>query len=139
MKLNQYLNFNGSCDTAKNLYKDVLNGEITMMSRFTDMPEEVCEVPDDYKQHVMHCTLEFDGNVLMGSDTLEPDKLVAGTNYSLSVSIASEEEAAAVFNSLAEGGHAIMPFEEAFWGGKFGMLIDRFGIQWMVSSEHKPS
>jgi len=43
-------------------------------------------------------------------------------------------EAESIFNRLSEKGNAIMPFAEVFWGGKFGMLVDQFGIQWMVST-----
>ncbi|MBT8254035.1 MAG: VOC family protein [Flavobacteriaceae bacterium] len=139
MKISSYLTFNGQCEAAMNFYKDVFGGAITVLSRYSDMPAEVCEVSEGFKNHVMHCSLEIDGQTLMGSDTLEPDKLINGNNYNLSININSEEEAHAVFNSLSDGGQKIMKFEDAFWGGKFGMLIDRFGIQWMITSEHKPT
>ena len=138
MQCHTYLAFNGSCEEAMMFYKDILGGEIQMMSRFTDMPPEVCEVPEEAKNLVMHCTMTFGGCTLMASDTIDPDNLVQGNNYSISIN-ASEDEAHAIFNGLNEGGAVIVPFEEAFWGGKFGMIQDKFGIQWMVSSEHKPA
>jgi len=60
-----------------------------------------------------------------------------GNNYSISVNVIDEDEAAAIFAGLSDKGQTIMPFAEAFWGGKFGMLVDQFGVQWMVSSGHK--
>ncbi len=137
MQLNPYITFNGNCEAAMNFYNDVLNGEINILSRFSEMPEEVCLISDQDKDLIMHCTLDFDGGRLMASDTIEPEKLKIGSNCTLSVSIADEDEGSAVYNSLAEGGQSIMPFNDAFWGGKFGMLIDKFGMQWMVSSDHK--
>ena len=110
-----------------------------MMSRFKDMPEDVMCVPEEAHDLVMHCTLQFQDCILMASDTVDAENFNQGNNYSISVSVTAEDEAASVFNSLAEEGQVIMPFAPAFWGGLFGMLVDKFGVQWMVSSEHKPS
>ena len=104
-----------------------------MMSRFQDAPEGSFPVPDAFKEQVMHCTLAAKGATIMASDTIEPDQLKYGTNSSLSVGIDDAEEAEAIFNGLAQEGQVLMPYEDAFWGGKFGMAVDKFGIQWMVS------
>ena len=138
MKLQSYLAFNGNCEEAMNFYKDVFDGEIVMMSRFKDMPEDAMCVPDEALDLVMHCTLKFQNCILMASDTVDSKNFKEGNNYSISVSVPIEDEASSIFNSLADEGQIIMPFAPAFWGGKFGMLIDQFGVQWMVSSEHKP-
>ena len=136
MRLNSYITFKGNCEDAMNFYKDVLGGEFTTFMRFKETPPDAFPVPDFAKDLVMHCTLEFSGCTLMASDTIEEDKLKIGSNTSLSVN-AGDDEASAIYNGLLVGGQSIMPFEEAFWGGKFGMLVDKFGMQWMVSSEHK--
>jgi uncharacterized glyoxalase superfamily protein PhnB len=39
-----------------------------------------------------------------------------------------------IFNALAQGGKVTTRFDDAFWGGRFGMLHDRFGNEWMVTS-----
>ena len=135
MKLQSYLAFNGNCEEAINFYKDVFDGEIVMMSRFKDMPEDAMCVPDEALDLVMHCTLKFQNCILMASDTVDSKNFKEGNNYSISVSVPNEDEASSIFNSLADKGQIIMPFAPAFWGGKFGMLVDQFGIQWMVSSE----
>ncbi|NAS11710.1 VOC family protein [Poritiphilus flavus] len=136
MKINTYLMFDGNCEDAIGFYKDVLNGQISTQMRYSDAPEDM-PMPDHMMNKIMHTTLEFEGGSIMACDT--HDKLNLGNAHHLSLNIASEEEALAVFNSLADGGQIAMPFEEVFWGGKFGMLTDKFGIQWMVSSEHKPA
>lgn len=136
MKLNPYLNFQGNCEEVINFYKDVLDGEIVMMSRFSDMPPEMCEIGDNDMNKIMHATLTFgEGQTLLFSDNINPG-FNPGNNIHLSINIADEEEAEKVYNSLLEGGNATMPFAPAFWGGKFGMLTDKFGVQWMVSSAH---
>ncbi len=137
MKLNTYLTFNGTCEEAMNFYKNIFNGEFTTFMRFEDAPADAFPVADEHKNLVMHCTLEFDGATLMASDTNEPEHLVTGSNYHLSIN-ASEAQGEATFNALSNGGNIMMPYTDVFWGGKFGMLVDKFGIQWMVSSDHKP-
>lgn len=134
MKLETYLTFGGNCEEAMNFYKDVLGGDFTMMMRFDEMPPDVFPVPENKKDLIMHCTLVTDkGCTLMASDTLELDKLTIGSNYSISIGTPDENEGASMYENLSAGGHTIMPYENAFWGGKFGMFVDKFGIQWMVS------
>lgn len=86
----------------------------------------------------MHVSLPINGNVLMGTDTLESmgQKLNVGDNFSVSVNTDSEAESDQIFNALAVGGEIIMPLEKAFWGAYFGMLKDRFGIQWLVNFDY---
>jgi PhnB protein len=83
----------------------------------------------------MHATFKGDGFSLMASDgdlskTVDAD---AG-NISLSLGIDDAAQGQRVFNALAEGGTVKMPFADAFWGGKYGILVDRFGVEWMISS-----
>lgn len=131
MKLNPYLTFNGNCEQALKFYADVLDGEITILMRFSETPPGTFKVPETAKNLVMHATLVFKGNTILASDTIEEE--VNGDNISMSISVEDNEDSVAVFNSLLEGGQRIMPFSDVFWGGKFGMLIDKFGIKWMVS------
>jgi len=136
MKLNPYLNFDGNCEEAINFYADVLAGEIKMLMRYDQMPPDVCEIGGISKDKVMHATLEFgEGNSILFSDNVNPG-FVQGNNAHMSLNIPEEEEAEKVFMSLLEGGTETMPFGPVFWGGKFGMLTDKFGTHWMVSSAH---
>ena len=54
----------------------------------------------------------------------------------MSLNFGDDETAEKFYNSLVEGGTQTMPFAEVFWGGKFGMLTDKLGVQWMVSTNH---
>lgn len=137
MQLQSYLAFNGNCEQAMNFYKDIFDGEITMLSRFKEMPEDAMCVPEEAHDLVMHCTLQFRDCILMASDTVDVQNFNQGNNYSISVNVIDEDEASVIYAGLSENGQVVMPFAEAFWGGKFGMLVDQFGIQWMVSSGHK--
>jgi len=136
MKLNPYLAFKGNCEQAMRFYEDVLGGKILMMMRFNEAPPGEFPITDEIKDLVMHCTLEFNGLTIFASDNMQCNP---GNNFSLSINADDDEQAIKFFDSLLEGdGKTIMPFENVFWGGKFGMLEDQFGIQWMISTDHKP-
>jgi PhnB protein len=75
--------------------------------------------------------------MLMGTDMPESmGKVKFGSNFSLTISADSEAHADQVFARLSEGGQVTMPLDKAFWGDYFGMLTDRFGIQWMVTYDY---
>jgi len=134
MQLNTYLAFNGNCEEAMRFYEDVLSGEIKLMMRFSEAPPGEFPVTEEMKNQIMHCSLEFNGCTILASDNTQSNP---GNNFSLSLGSDDEEQAVKIFNSLLEGGSIIMPFDTVFWGGKFGMLVDKFGIQWMMSTDHK--
>lgn len=132
--LNPYLNFNGNAEEAFNFYKSVFGGEFPMMMRFKDVPSEY-KMGESDGEKIMHIALPIgQGTMLMGSDVPEAmGKAITGTNFYISVFTASEEEADKLFNGLSAGGQVIMALEKTFWGDYFGMLKDKFDIQWMVN------
>lgn len=137
--LNPYLNFNGNTEEAFYFYKSVFGGEFLGLQRFRDIPEGDKLPPED-QDKIMHVALPIGkGNILMATDALESmgQKLTAGNNFSLSISTESEAEADRIFKALSEGGQVTMPLQKAFWGDYFGMLTDRFGIQWMISYSYE--
>jgi PhnB protein len=93
-------------------------------------------VSENDAEKIMHVSLPIGkGNVLMATDTLESmgQSLTAGNNFTISVNAESEEEANVLFKELSADGKVTMPLADAFWGALFGMLTDKFGIQWMVN------
>ena len=134
--LNAHIAFNGNCEEAFNFYKSVFGGDFTYMGRFNEMPEsEDYTVPEGDKNKIMHVSLPIGSSVLMGSDVGGDwaPSFKLGNNFAVSVSANSKEEADRIFNSLAESGKVTMPLENTFWGDYFGMLTDKFGINWMMS------
>lgn len=132
MQLNAYLTFNGQCEAAFTFYHRVLGGELTPFSRFGESPVATDEAS---KNRVMHVTLTFEGNVLMGSDTMPGQPLTEGTNISLSLNIPQIMDMERLFKAMAEGGSITMPLQDTFWGARFGMLRDQFGINWMFNCD----
>ena len=135
--LNPYLNFNGNTEEVFNFYKSVFGGEFAMLMRFGDTPG--CEdMPETEKNGIMHVALPIGASVLMGTDVPKSmEQVTAGTNMSISVNVGSREEADRVYNGLSAGGKATMPMNDMFWGDYYGMLTDKFEIQWMISYSEK--
>ena len=137
--VNPYLNFSDNCEAAFNFYKSVFGGEFVTVMRFKDVPSEELDeshqMSDGEAEKIMHVALPIgQETILMGSDVPEGMGAVTiGTNFAISLSADSEAEATALFNKLSAGGQVTMPLDKAFWGDYFGMLTDKFGVQWMVS------
>ena len=134
-----YLNYNGNCKEAFDLYKSVFGGEFSIITTFADMPVTgEGQITEEDKDKVMHVTLQLEnGTIIMGSDCPSTmPKVANGTNISVSISADSEEEVDKIFAALSEGGKVIMPVEKTFWNSYFGMFTDRFGVNWMVSYEY---
>lgn len=131
MELSPYLNFNGQCAEAFRLYEKALGGQIVHMQTHGDSPMKD-HVPASWHDAVLHVRLEVDGQAIMGSDA-PGEHYAAPQGLSVSVTV-PPSDAERIFRDLADGGRITMPFEKTFWSPGFGMLVDRFGIPWMVNS-----
>ncbi len=132
---NPYLNFPGTSEDAFKFYKSVLGGDFQTVQRFKDTPVGDKVAPKE-KEKIMHIALPIGrGNTLMATDALESmgDKITPGNNFSISVEADSKEEAKKIFDGLSAGGKIESPLKDEFWGGYFGMFVDKFGIRWMVN------
>ena len=97
-------------------------------------------MPDVEKNMIMHVALKIGENFLMGTDIpASMEQATFGTNSSISVSVDSRPEADRIYNALSRGGKINMPMADMFWGAYYGMLTDRFGVQWMVNYDEKPA
>jgi PhnB protein len=138
--LNVYLTFNGNCEEAFNMYRSVFGGNFAMVSRFKEMPPQEGQpaLPEHLANMLMHISLPISKEtMLMGSDAdeaLGSPAITAGNNFSISISAIDEKEADRLYAALSDGGNAVMPMAMQFWGSYFGMLVDRFGINWMISA-----
>jgi PhnB protein len=135
--INPYLTFNGNCEEAFHFYRSVFGGNFSYLGRFKEFPgQDGTPVSGPEGEKIMHVSLPISREtILMGSDTSEGHgpPHVAGNNFSISVSTFSQSEADKLYHGLSHGGKEIMPMSKTFWGSYFGMLTDKFDIQWMVS------
>jgi PhnB protein len=138
--INPYIDFDGKAEEAFNFYKSVFGGEFISFQRMKDTPEGA-KAPDNEKDRMLHVALPVGkNNVLMGCDVFESmgHRRSPGNTFHISVSTESRNEAEEIFKGLAAGGNISMPLQKTFWGSYFGMLKDKFGVQWMVSFDEKP-
>ena len=130
-----YLSFDGQCEAAFRFYEEVLRGKILMMMRYADAPAGAgSPQTPDMANRIMHARLKVGDRLLMGGDA---PKQFASTSQGFCVSVIVDDptDADRIFHALAEDGTVRMPISETFWARRFGMLIDRFGIPWMVNCE----
>jgi PhnB protein len=132
MKWNPYLNFNGDCREAFELYVKTFGGTIEMMSTFGEMPPG-SEKPPGFEDKILHARMSVGDNVLMASDS-PPEHYEAPSKAQwIAIAVDTDAEAERIFKALAEKGNVVLPIQETFWASRFGMTTDRFGIPWMVS------
>ena len=131
MQLNPHLSFNGQCEEAFKFYQQCLGGTIQMMMTHGDSPI-ADQVPSEWHGKIMHATLVVGQTILMGAD-FQPDHYQKPTGFSIGIQINDTAEAERIFNALSESGKVTMPLQQTFWATRFGMVVDRFGIAWMVN------
>jgi PhnB protein len=133
MTIQPYLTFGGRCQEAVEFYREALGAEVQMLMRFKEAPDQPPPgmVPDDWGDKIMHVSLKIGDTVLMASDgCASSEKNFQG--FSLSLSAANEAEADRKFAALSKSGQVTMPLGKTFFAQRFGMLVDRFGVSWMV-------
>ena len=133
-QINPHINFNGNAEEAFTFYKSIFGGEFSKIVRFKDLSNEEFQVSEKEADKIMHISLPIGKNVIMANDVPE---IMGLTNENenrskISISTASKEEADKLFNGLSVNGQIEVPIADSAWGSYFGMLRDKFGIEWMV-------
>src|SRR5689334_9221054 len=123
-----YLNFNGNAAEALAFYGKALGGKILFQQTFGESP--MPSTPD-MKDKIMHASFQADKLVIMVSDCPPDRAATRGTNISLSLNFADVASIDKTFAALSAGGTVTMELQDTFWGARFGMLTDKFGINWM--------
>ena len=134
MQVQAYLFFNGRCEEAATFYREKLGAEVTQLMRFNEMPaSEGPVIPPGSENKILHMSLQLGDTTVMMSDGMS-DGEVKFEGFSLSLSVAGDAEAERCFTLLADGGEVTMPLTPTFWASNFGMVVDRFGVSWMVTT-----
>jgi PhnB protein len=131
MQLSPYLNFNGQCEVAFRFYERCLGGKIVTMMSYADSPMKD-QVSAELQKNILHATLKIGDQVLMGSD-VPGERYQKPQGYSISLAVTMTAEAERLFAALSENGTVHMPLQKTFWAERFGMLVDQYGIPWMVN------
>ena len=123
-----YLNFDGNAREAMTFYQQCLGGDLSVQT-FGDVN---APFPGAEKL-VMHARLEHGTAILMASDPMPGSPITQGNNVWVNIDCDSVEEIETCFAALGAGGKVVMPLDNTFWGARFGMLTDKYGINWMMN------
>lgn len=130
VQLNPYLNFRGEARAALELYRSVFGGDLSLNTFAEFMPADQLDATD--ADNIMHASLRTpDGLELMAADV--PQAMEISPNGTVSLSGDDSERLRGYWDGLGAGGTVLMPLEKQMWGDEFGMLVDRFGVSWMVN------
>jgi PhnB protein len=129
---NTYLFFDGNCREAMTFYEKALGAELKIVT-YAEAPG----TPKEARDRIMHASLSSGPVVIMGSDIQPgmPGTFQPGDNFSISINCESLDEIERLFNAMGAGGKTTMPLQDTFWGARFGMLTDKFGVNWMFNYE----
>jgi uncharacterized protein len=130
-QLNPYLNFNGTAEKAINLYQKALGAKLENLQRFGEIPGSSASA--EVKNRVIHALLKIGPSTVMISDTMPDHPVAAGGNCHVCLDFDDPAEMKAKFDALSDGGKITLPIHDTFWGAKFGMVTDAFGVQWMMN------
>ncbi|MBI1350842.1 MAG: VOC family protein [Actinomycetales bacterium] len=133
-----YLNTIGRTEEQFRFYGSVFGSEPTALQRMSEVPAQPGqpELPEDERDAVMHVELEIlGGTVLMGTDMLRSmgHELRIGNNVAINLEPETLAEGQRIFAALSEGATDVVPLQEMFWGAQWGVLLDRYGVRWMVN------
>lgn len=130
-RIDAYLFFEKECREAMTFYHQCLGGELSLMPVGESAMAD--QMPPDKKDLIMHSSLINGGVVLLGADNCMGGPLERGKSMALCLNCSSDEELHDIYNKLSAGGNATHTPRVEFWGDTFGMLTDKFGVDWMLS------
>jgi len=131
MQVEPYLFFDGRCEEALEFYKKALAAEVTALIRFKDSPDPTMVHGGADPNKILHAVFRVGETTIMTSDGRNQGK-PSFQGFALSIAVKTEAETKKLFNALAEGGRVEMPLGKTFFSPSFGMVVDRFGIMWML-------
>ena len=137
MQLYPNLSFDGQCEAAFQLYEKCLRGRITFMTTYENSPMASVLSPA-WRKKIFHATFTLGDFLLSGGDPL-PGQYQKPQGFALQLNLSDPGEAERIFNALAESGTIQMPLQETSWALRFGVLVDSFGIPWLVNCDQPTS
>ena len=132
MNIQPYLSFEGKAHEAIEFYKAAVGAEVKVVMRFKDAPPDVqAQMSPGVGDKVMHACIRIGESDVFLSDGRCGGKATF-SGVTLTINASSDGEADSLFAALGNGGQVMMPLGETFFATRFGMLTDKFGVNWMV-------
>jgi len=132
MHLIPYLQFRGECEAAFKIYETCLGGKITFMMRYAEAPRREKAEPTGWGDKIYHVTLVLGNYMLQGAD-VPPESYQTPQGFSLNLELQDAGKGERIFNTLAQNGTVKMQLQETSWAQRFGFLVDRFGVPWLIN------
>ena len=126
-----YIAFRGNCKEAIDFYKNALGAEVLFAQPYGESPMAEMGPADA----IMHATIKVGDTSIMMCDDFHTENFTTGGNISLAVGLNDTDRAKTIFGNLADGGNVTMPLDKTFWAEAFGMLTDKFGVNWMINCD----
>jgi PhnB protein len=133
MRTSVHLNFDGNCSQAFRHYQRLLGGKIRALLTYGESPI-ADKVPVEWRERIVHATLELDGMSLMGAD-VPPESYATPQGFAVVLHVDDVDRGRELFSALSEGGTLRMPFQKTFWSPGYGLLVDRYGVPWEINCE----
>jgi PhnB protein len=135
MQIQPYLFFDGRCEQAIAFYREAVGARLLMLMRYGEAPGGAAQCPDGSTppaDKVMHAAFQVGQSTVLASDGFSRGQ-PEFKGFSLSLGTADDAGAKRAFEALAAGGQVQVPLGPTFFASSFGMLVDRFGVQWMIN------
>jgi PhnB protein len=130
-QLNPYVFPNGDAAEAIALYQAALGAKVESKVTFA---EAGMDVPPERRDKLVHAELRVGDSLLMLSDMGEPGPGPAGAPIvQIAVDVGGADDQPACLDVLAAGGKVLMPPHDTFYGGRLAVVVDRFGVHWLLS------
>lgn len=145
MQLIPYINYPGNAAEAIEFYTQALGGKATEIHLYSEFPDTCEQMPEDWHNKIGHATFVADQVTFMLADVIEDEAYQCGVPkieykgcpIALSLNFTDVAQQQKVFDALAQDARKIiMPLEDTFWGARFGILVDKFGIRWMSNYDY---
>lgn len=130
MQIQPYLFFDGRCDEALAFYKKAIGAEVEMLMRWKDNPDPG-GCTEANKDKVMHACVKVGDTAILASDGRCEGK-PEFKGFALAISTKTAAEVDKLFGALSEGGKVLMPTTKTFFSERFGVVADKFGVEWMI-------
>lgn len=134
LTLTPYLSFSGNCAEALEFYRSALGGEIASKMTYGESGQPISP---EHANRIMHSEFKSEGITFMACDAPSHQPFVQGSQISLAIALDDTSVQDRIFQRLSVGGTVTMPLADQFWGARFGMVLDKFGIHWMLNCEKK--
>jgi PhnB protein len=136
LRMNPYITLDGNAKEAIEFYQETLGAKVIAVQTFGEMPEDPSfTLPAEAKDRILHGLLKVGETDLMFSDTFPGQQQQTGSRVSIALVVNSVEESQKAFLKLSQGGKVQMPLQKTFWSESYGLVTDKYDVQWQVTTE----